>query len=274
MTESIALPLWVVVAAGLFALWALYEHVVIPALRWMLTHPANRVIDDMSTRLRIGIRPFQRTRRQALIHRLLTDPKVQQAAEQFAAEKKIPINAAFKQIERYAREIVPAFNAYLYFRDRLLARPARRAAALPRAHRLRRWPWTRAHRPERDGGVRHEPPLEHGLRARRVPRRRPGGALLRGGRMGAHLAAVGADPRDGRVFRAAQFARRALPARARALHRHGDRGRRAAGGVPRRRAHARRPHARAQARRARLHAARLSHRRRPRPRLRAARPQL
>jgi len=116
MTELVALPLWLALAVGLFALWALYEHVLIPALRWMLTHPADRVMEDMSTRLRIGIRPFQRTRRQALIHRLLTDPKVQQAAEQFAAERKIPINAAFKQIERYAREIVPAFNAYLYFR--------------------------------------------------------------------------------------------------------------------------------------------------------------
>ena len=55
-----------------------------PALRWMVTHPANRVIDNVSSRLRIGIRPFQRTRRQALIHRLITDPRVQQAAEQCA----------------------------------------------------------------------------------------------------------------------------------------------------------------------------------------------
>ena len=116
MTESVALPLWAAVAVGLFALWAFYEHVVVPALRWMLTQPANRVIEDVSTRLRIGIRPFQRTRRQALIHRLLTDPKVQQAAEQFSAENKIPINVAFKKVEGYAREIVPAFNAYLYFR--------------------------------------------------------------------------------------------------------------------------------------------------------------
>jgi glycerol-3-phosphate O-acyltransferase len=99
-----------------FAAWALYEHVLMPALRWMVTHPANQVIDELSTRLRIGIRPFQRTRRQALIHRLLTDPKVQQAAERFSLEKKIPLGTALTQVERYAREIVPAFNAYLYFR--------------------------------------------------------------------------------------------------------------------------------------------------------------
>ena len=77
MSEPVAVPLWLALAAALFAAWALYEHVVVPALRWMLTHPSNRVIDQLSTRLRIGIRPFQRTRRQALIHRLLTDPKVQ-----------------------------------------------------------------------------------------------------------------------------------------------------------------------------------------------------
>jgi glycerol-3-phosphate O-acyltransferase len=116
MTDPVAIPLWLVLAVGLFAIWALYEHVLIPALRWMLAHPANRVIDDVSTRLRIGIRPFQRTRRQALIHRLLTDPKVQQAAEQHAFERKIPLGKALALVETYAREIVPAFNAYLYFR--------------------------------------------------------------------------------------------------------------------------------------------------------------
>ncbi|MGH8518969.1 MAG: 1-acyl-sn-glycerol-3-phosphate acyltransferase, partial [Panacagrimonas sp.] len=116
VTESVALPLWLVVAVALFALWALYEHVLMPALRWMFTHPANRVIDDVSPRLRIGIRPFQRTRRQALIHRLLTDPKVQQAADQFSKDHKVHLPVVLQIVEGYAREIVPAFNAYLYFR--------------------------------------------------------------------------------------------------------------------------------------------------------------
>src|SRR5690349_15811336 len=87
-----------------------------PALRWMVTHPANQVIEDISHRLRIGIRPFQRTRRQALIHRLLTDPKVQQAAEQYAQRERVPLPAVLQRVERYAREIVPRFNAYFYFR--------------------------------------------------------------------------------------------------------------------------------------------------------------
>ena len=112
----ITVPLWLAIAVALLAAWALYEHLLVPALRWMVTHPANQVIEDISSRLRIGIRPFQRTRRQALVHRLLTDPKVQQAAEQYAQRNRVPLPAVLKKIERHAREIVPAFNAYLYFR--------------------------------------------------------------------------------------------------------------------------------------------------------------
>src|SRR5882672_10105794 len=112
MSETVALPVWAFVVLLVFAALAAFDKLLMPALRWLVTHPANRIIDDLSSRLRIGIRPFQRTRRQALIHRLLTDPKVQQAAEAFASEKKIPLGKALEHVETYAREIVPAFNAY------------------------------------------------------------------------------------------------------------------------------------------------------------------
>jgi len=116
MDDSVHLPLWFAALAGALAAWALIEHLLLPSLRWMIAQPANQVIDQLSTRLRIGIRPFQRTRRQALIHRLMTDPKVQQAAEQFAVKNNLPLNSVLKKVETYAREIVPRFNAYLYFR--------------------------------------------------------------------------------------------------------------------------------------------------------------
>lgn len=116
MSETVSMPLWLAIVAALFAAWAAYEKLVLPALRWMVTRPANQVIEELSTRLRIGIRPFQRTRRQALIHRLTTDEKVLRAAQQFAADHKVGLDAALKRVDRYAREIVPAFNAYLYFR--------------------------------------------------------------------------------------------------------------------------------------------------------------
>ena len=116
MADTVALPAWLFAVLALLAAWAAFDKMVMPALRWLVTHPANQVIDELSTRLRIGIRPFQRTRRQALIHRLLTDPKVQKAAEEFAKKNSLPVLQALAIVERYAREIVPAFNAYLYFR--------------------------------------------------------------------------------------------------------------------------------------------------------------
>jgi len=116
MGATLEVPLWLGVVAGLLAAWAAWDKLLVPALRWFMSSRANRVIDEIGSRLKIRIRPFQRTRRQALIHRLLTDPKVQQAAERFAAERGIPEPEALAMVERYAREIVPAFNAYLYFR--------------------------------------------------------------------------------------------------------------------------------------------------------------
>jgi glycerol-3-phosphate O-acyltransferase len=116
MGETLAVPVWLALPVAVLAAWAAYDKLALPALRWMLARPADQVIDELSTRLRIGIRPFQRTRRQALIHRLMTDPKVLQAAERHARERGAALPKVMRQVERYAREIVPAFNAYLYFR--------------------------------------------------------------------------------------------------------------------------------------------------------------
>ena len=51
-----------------------------------------------------------------LIDRLFHDPKVQAAAAARAAETGEPLSAVWRRVDLYAREIVPSFNAYLYFR--------------------------------------------------------------------------------------------------------------------------------------------------------------
>jgi glycerol-3-phosphate O-acyltransferase len=116
MTSAVILPFWAFVVIAVLAAWAAYDKLLMPALRWFLAGRTNVVLEEVSTRLRISVRPFQRTRRQILIHRLLGDPKVQTAVEQYAAQNKVPLPEVLATVERYAREIVPAFNAYLYFR--------------------------------------------------------------------------------------------------------------------------------------------------------------
>jgi glycerol-3-phosphate O-acyltransferase len=116
MNARVELPLWIVVVLLLLASWAALDRLLVPSVRWYLRRRVNRVIDELNTRLDISIRPFQRTRRQVLIDRLLYDPLVVQAAEASARERQMPREVVLADIERYAREIVPAFNAYFYFR--------------------------------------------------------------------------------------------------------------------------------------------------------------
>ena len=122
--------------------------------------------------------------------------------------------------------------------------------------------------------VRHQSSLQHGLRARHLSGVRELGAELRGGRVGPRVGAAGAHPRHGRLFRAPRQLQCALSQSIGALRAHGDRVRRHAGGVPRRRAHARREAAAAEAGAAQLHGLGLRPQRRPRHRLRARRHQL
>ncbi len=116
MSANITLPLWLAVVIGALAAWALLDRLLMPSARWFIKSRANRVLDEVGRRLKIGIRPFQQVKRQALIDRLIFDDKVQQAALAFADARQMPREVALDQVQRYAREIVPAFNAYVYFR--------------------------------------------------------------------------------------------------------------------------------------------------------------
>jgi glycerol-3-phosphate O-acyltransferase len=116
MAVTLTLPLWLAIAAGLLVLWSLLDRLLIPSARWFLHRRVNRVLEEINTRLKIRIPPFKLTRREVLIDRLLYDPAVQQAAEAEAERAGAPRDVMQARVERYAREIVPAFNAYIYFR--------------------------------------------------------------------------------------------------------------------------------------------------------------
>jgi len=116
MTHTISLPLWVVVLLVLLAAWAALDRLLVPSVRWYLRRRVQRVIDELNTRLKLEIPSFQRTRRRVLIDRLVFDPKVVEAVDLQAREQGVPRAVLAGKVERYAREIVPAFNAYFYFR--------------------------------------------------------------------------------------------------------------------------------------------------------------
>ncbi len=116
MSQPITLPLWLVALLVVFAGWALIYRLLVPSVRWFLRRRVNRVIDELNSRLRIRLQPFKLTKRQVLLDRLIYDPQVLEAVDEFARAEGMPREVVMGKVRRYAEEIVPAFNAYVYFR--------------------------------------------------------------------------------------------------------------------------------------------------------------
>lgn len=114
--EPVAVPLWLFLLLLALSAWAVLDRLLIPSVRWYLRRRVNRVINEINTRLNAHIRPFQFTKRQVLIDRLVYDSKVMDAMREYAQERGIPREVAQAEARYYAREIVPAFNVYVYFR--------------------------------------------------------------------------------------------------------------------------------------------------------------
>jgi len=116
MAGQITISIWLFILLVIIAVLAVLDRILIPSTRWFLRRRINRVIDEIGTRLHIEIRPFQLTKRQVLIDRLVYDPKVVEEIQNHARQNDMPLEVVQKKVVTYAREIVPSFNAYLYFR--------------------------------------------------------------------------------------------------------------------------------------------------------------
>lgn len=116
MASSVTVPLWLAVLVGVLAAIALIDRLFGPALGWWLRRRANRAIDELNQRLRLKIPPFKLARRRRLIEQLMFDPDVLKAVEDEAKAQGEPKSVTHARARRYAKEIVPAFSAYTYFR--------------------------------------------------------------------------------------------------------------------------------------------------------------
>jgi glycerol-3-phosphate O-acyltransferase len=116
VASSVTVPLWVAVAIAILAVVALIDRLFGPALGWWLSRRANRAIDELNQRLRLKIPPFKLARRRQLIEQLMFDPEVLKAVEDEAKARGEPKSIAHARARRYAREIIPSFSAYAYFR--------------------------------------------------------------------------------------------------------------------------------------------------------------
>jgi len=114
--STISIPTWMFIILLLAAAYATVVSVLFPSVRWFLRRRLNRAVDKLNTGLQIEIRPLQRTKRQVLIDQLTFDQEVIAQIEIQAQQENIPRDVLQQRVKAYAREIVPSFNAYIYYR--------------------------------------------------------------------------------------------------------------------------------------------------------------
>ncbi len=116
MSSTITIPLWLFLLLCAIAIFVLVQKYLFPSLRWFFRKKINHAIDELNQRLNIKIRPFQLTKRQVLLDRLIHDPKVLDFVHQQSLDDEVPRQVLMEKVQRYAWEIVPSFNAYIYYR--------------------------------------------------------------------------------------------------------------------------------------------------------------
>lgn len=108
--------MWLVIIGGALAVWALLDHLLLPSVRWYFRRRVNIVINQINKRLDVRLPAFELTKRRVIIDRLIYDNEVVEAAKEYCQEQGVPNEVAMEKVKRYANEIVPSFNAYVYFR--------------------------------------------------------------------------------------------------------------------------------------------------------------
>lgn len=115
MFRPVTLPLWLFVLILLFAGIAFLSHFLFPSVRWFFRRRMERVVARLNARLERPIQPFKLMRRPDMIVRLVHDPDVAKVIADEAAATGEPESVLQERARRYAREIVPAFSATVYF---------------------------------------------------------------------------------------------------------------------------------------------------------------
>lgn len=115
MGGVIEIPIWLAVLAGIFAVVAVLDKLLLPSVRWYLRKRFNRAVERLNTKLQTQIQPFKVTQRKVLIDRLTHDPAVMEGVARASAKSGEPMEVAAERAARYAREIVPHFSAFAYF---------------------------------------------------------------------------------------------------------------------------------------------------------------
>jgi glycerol-3-phosphate O-acyltransferase len=116
MTAQISLPLWLVLLLSFLAFWTIAHKILLPILRKSLRKREKKAVIQINERFDLNLPPFKLTKHRVIIDRLLHDEKLRQDVQEYCRENEQGEEEAFNKVRFYAREIIPNFNAYLYFK--------------------------------------------------------------------------------------------------------------------------------------------------------------
>jgi len=112
----VEVPLYILVPLVLLAALALAERVLLPAVRVVLRRRVRAFVERLNERLAFKLQPFKLTRKRTVEEMLVHDPEVAQSAADYRVEHGLSWDEVTDLVRVYAREIVPRFNAYFYYR--------------------------------------------------------------------------------------------------------------------------------------------------------------
>ncbi len=115
MQETVTLTNWQFFLLLLLAAYALWRMLFLPLLQRMIYHRSQTTERILDEELKFGLPSYAMANRQLWVDRIINDPQVN-AAIALAADHLGTKEEALAQAKKFATEIVPTFNALLYFR--------------------------------------------------------------------------------------------------------------------------------------------------------------
>ncbi len=115
MEETVTLANWQFFLLLILAAYALFQLLILPLLQRLIYHRSQTAERLLNEELKFGLPPYALANRRLWIDRIVNDPEVKTAIEQAAGASQTN-ESALADARKYAAEIVPNFNALLYFR--------------------------------------------------------------------------------------------------------------------------------------------------------------
>lgn len=112
----VSVPLWLFVLLLVLASLAVLERLILPSFRLLLRRRLRAVVEKLNQKLSLKLKPFKLAKKKALEQLLVHDPEVLRLAEKYRKEKNLSWREVEDLLSVYAREIVPTFSVYLYYR--------------------------------------------------------------------------------------------------------------------------------------------------------------